>query len=153
MVNNGVVTVTRNGLVITASIDEPEPAEGSDERSSGIDPQSLILKVGDKSITATSFSDGKVSFTLSVDTLGEGVWSLSDMTITAADYAGNTTSCVVGNEAPFISAGVTQLEIFDEESEANQAEVALLINGEPVNDDEPYMAQSTSGVESYYASK
>lgn len=146
VVNNGVVTVTRNGLVITASIDEPEPAEGSDERSSGIDPQSLILKVGDKSITATSFSDGKVSFTLSVDTLGEGVWSLSDMTITAADYAGNTTSCVVGNEAPFISAGVTQLEIFDEESEANQAEVTLLINGEPVNDDEPYVAQSASGV-------
>ena len=40
VVNNGVVTVTRNGLVITASIDEPEPAEGSNERSSGIDPQS-----------------------------------------------------------------------------------------------------------------
>ena len=146
VVTNGVVTVTRNGLVITASISDPAPAEGSTDVASGIDAQSLVLKVGDKNIEAASYANGTASFTLSVDTLGEGVWDLSSMSIVASDYAGNEATLEVANQNPFITAGVTKLEIFDEKSEGNQAEVAILVDGKAATDDKPYITQSSTGV-------
>lgn len=134
VVDGGLVTVTRDGLVLSARVAEADPAEGSGESASGLESGSVALLVGDRRVAASSVADGVATFELDVDSLGAGTFLLADMSLVAADRAGNEATLPLDGQEPFASAGVTAIELFDEDAPENRASASIRLGGRAAAD-------------------
>lgn len=116
-VDGGLLTVGAEGIKVSVQVSEPAVGEApsANEAVSGIDADSLELRIGDE-VVRGSYENGVAAFSLSANTLGTGTFPLSGATISVSDVAGNESSASLSDAAGL--AGITRLRVIDASSQS-----------------------------------
>ena len=133
----GVVVVPAAGLKVKVSLDDPTaPAGSADTDVSGL-TKTATLTVGDgdaaKRLSADIQPDGTATFTLDAAALGQGVFDVSSLHLSADDVAGNalntTLDQVEGSLKGDAADSVTKVAIFDPAAADNADAFGIVLNG------------------------
>lgn len=128
-IDGGLLTVGADGIKVSVRVSDPAVGEtpSANEAVSGIDADSLELRIGDE-VVRGSYENGVAAFSLSANTLGTGTFPLSGATISVSDVAGNESSALLSDAAGL--AGITRLRVIDASSQSWLPKVSVAARDE-----------------------